>query len=73
MKVQTGIPVELVARPRLAVQQSGGDSCEALPVHSRGASLVSALRAGVWTVTRRARWIHGADGESTRRDWPGRP
>lgn len=57
--MQTGIPVELVARPRLAVQQSGGDSCEALPVHSRGASRISALRAGVCTVTRRARWIHG--------------
>lgn len=59
MKAQTGIPVEPVARPRLAKQQSGGDSREALAVLSRGASLISALRAGVWTVTRRARWIHG--------------
>lgn len=57
--MQTGIPVELAARPRLAVQQSGGDSREALTLRSRGASLISALRAGVWTVTRTARWIHG--------------
>lgn len=49
--MQTGIPVELVARPWLSTQQSDEDSSEALTVHRRGASLISALRAGVWTVT----------------------
>lgn len=41
--MQTGIPVELVARPRLTMQRSGEDSSEALTDHRRGVSLISAL------------------------------
>lgn len=51
MKVQTGIPVELVVRPRVGTQRCGEDSSEALTVHGPGGSLIPAPRAGVWTVT----------------------
>lgn len=47
--MQTGIPVKLAARPRLAKQQSSEVSSEALTVHGRAGSPIPALRAVVWT------------------------
>lgn len=45
MKAQTGIPVQLAARPRLAKQQSSEVSSEGLTVHRRAGSPIAALRA----------------------------
>lgn len=49
--MQTGIPLKLAARPRLAKQQSSEVSSGALTVHSGARSPIPALRAVVWTAT----------------------